>query len=156
MYFQAVQVPRNDVTLPNSTPTGSSIIFLSFAMDTNGDLVNVRLKDEFTIGVPANENNNLVKVTVNETVAEMPNTDTVCFFFYSFATAKPNTDDAAFYENMALKIDLDPANGGSATYLAVVNIEGEYPNCTKNEDEPCKNVDPELRYILPMEASTSM
>ena len=152
-------MPQNDITcLPNHPPVGSAIVFLDFAMrDTNGVLRDVELKDNFELSIPANQDKNTYPVELNETTAEMPQKESVCFFFYSFQTAQPNTDGSAFWENMAVNVDLRPSMGdGDATYLVVVNVDGKYPNCTQKTTEPCENVDPELRFVLPLVANSGM
>ena len=157
--FQAVFVPQNDITvLPNSPPTGSAIVFLDFAVrDSHGVLQEAELKDNFELTIPANQDKNTYPVELNETTAEMPQKESVCFFFYSFQTALPTTDGGAFWENMAVNVDLRPSMAaGDATYLVVVNVDGKYPNCTQKTTEPCENVDPELRFVLPLVANAGM
>ena len=152
-------MPQNDITsLPYSPPAGSAIVFLDFAVrDTNGVLREVELNDNFELSIPANQEKNIYPVELNETTAEMPEKESVCFFFYSFPTAQPNTENSAFWDHMAVNLDLRSSMGaGDATYLVVVNVDGKFPNCTQKTEEPCENVDPELRFVLPLVENSGM
>ncbi len=67
------------------------------------------------------------------------------------AVFQPNS---SFWENMGLTVDLQPQSDSGtrddANYLVVISSNGEFPNCTRIAANPCKNVDEDLRFILPL------